>query len=221
MQLYIFLCLKYGLPSPFSVLQNCPAASKESWNTLVKTRVTVWYEQELRSRSLGNSKMSYLNVQLLGLSGRPHPALQNILTTQDAKKLRLHLKFLTSDYLTNERIAKDRPSLSPACVLCSFPNDTIEHVMVGCKATADVRRRLFPELVNVVAQVQPMCNILWLPPPPSILTQFVLDCSSLNLPDSFRIPAHNPGIYKIYKISRDWSFGISCERSRLLRNMTK
>ena len=215
------LCLKYGLPSPLSLLQSFPPASKESWNTLVKTRVMVWYEQELRSRSLGNSKMKYLNVQLLGLSGRPHPALQNILTNQDAKKLRIHLKFLTCDYLTNERIAIDRPSLSPACDLCSSPNDSIEHVMVSCKATAEVRNRLFPELMNAVAQVQPMCSILQLHPPPAILTQFVLDCSSLNLPDSIRVPAHNPDIFKIYKISRDWTFGISCERSRLLRDMAK
>ena len=215
----LLLCLRYGLPSPISLLQSFPPASKESWSTLVKTRVTVWHEQKLRNRSLSNSKMKYLNVQLLGLSGRPHPALQNILTSQDAKKLRIHLKFLTSDYLTNERLALDRPSLSAACELCSSPNDTIEHVMVTCKATAEVRRRLFPELLNTVAQVQPMCNILRYHPPPSILTQFILDCSSLNLPDSIRIPAHNPGISSIYKISRDWSFGISCERSRLLKAM--
>ena len=39
--------------------------------------------------------MKYLNVQLSGLTGAPHPALRNISTTQDVKKLRHHLKFLT------------------------------------------------------------------------------------------------------------------------------
>ena len=191
-----------------------------SWNTLVKTKVTAWHEKRLRESSVGNSKMVYLNVQLAGLSGRPHPILQNIWTTQDAMKLRLHIKFLTCDYMTNERLSKTRPNKSPACDLCPEPVDTIEHTLVSCRATAEVRRRLYPELLNTVSQVQPMCEMLQgqQPPSPSILAQFILDCTSINLPESFRIPAHNPGILKICKASRDWCFAISSERSRLLKH---
>ena len=86
----------------------------------------------------------------------------------------LHLKFLTSDYLTNERMSIDQPTISPACKLCNAPTDSIEHVMVSCLATSEVRSRLFPELMNEVAKVQPMCSILQYHPPPSILTQFIL-----------------------------------------------
>ena len=163
--------------------------------------------------------MKYLNVQLAGLSGRPHPAVQNISTTQDVKKLRLHLKFLTCDYLSNERISIDRPTLSPACVLCQDPIDSIEHILTSCRATSEVRSRLFPELMNTVAQVQPMSGILLCHPPDNILTQFILDCTSFNLPESTRVPAHNPGIFSIYKISRDWCFAIHSERSRLLTKL--
>ena len=137
--------------------------------------------------------------------------------TQDAKKLHLHLKFLTCDFLTNERLSSDRPNLSPACVLCSASIDSIEHVLVSCRATADIRSRLYPELMNAVAKVHPNCNILQYHPPPSILVQFILDCTSLNLPNSIRVPAHIPGLSSIYRVSRDWCFGISSERSRLLR----
>ena len=214
------LCLKYGLPSPLSLLKYSPM-SKPAWNTMVKTKITVWHEQELRRLSLSNSKMQYLNVQLSGLTGRPHPVLHNILTTQDAKKLRLHLKFLTSDFLTNERKSIDQPTLSPACTLCNNPVDSIEHVMVSCLSTADVRGRLFPELMNAVAKVQPNCSILQYHPPPSVLTQFILDCTSFNLPDSIRIPLHNPGISAIYRISRDWCFSVSNKRSSLLRKLAK
>ena len=62
--------------------------------------------------------MTYLNVQLHGLSGHPHPVLDNIYTTQDVKKLQLHLKFLAGDYLTNDRLALDQPGKSL---------DSIEH----------------------------------------------------------------------------------------------
>ena len=156
---------------------------------------------------------------MAGLSGRPHPILHNICTTQDVKKLRLHIKCLTCDFITNERLAKTRPNRSSACDLCSAPSESVEHALVSCMATAEVRRRIFPELLNVVAQVQPLCGILnCQPPPPNpVLTQFILDCTSFNLPESCRIPAHNPEVYKVYRISRDWCFAISKERSRLLK----
>ena len=160
-------------------------------------------------------------MDLAGLSGRPHPILHNILTTQDAKKARLHLKFLTCDYMTNEKLAKDNPTRSPACDLCPCPAplDSIEHILVSCRATAEVRARLIPELLNIVAKVQPQCSILQCYPPPSTLTQFILDCTSNNLPDNIRIPAHNPDIGAVYRLSRDFCYAISCERSRLLKSL--
>ena len=52
------LCLKYDLPSPLSLLQGQgQLQSKESWNTLVKTRMTIWHEEQLRKISKLNSKM--------------------------------------------------------------------------------------------------------------------------------------------------------------------
>ena len=84
-------------------------------------------------------------------------------------------------------------------------------------AMNEIRSRLYAELVNTIAQVQPNCNILREIPSAPILAQFILDCTSLNLPQSIRIPTHNPGIVKICKISRDWCYAISCERLCLFR----
>ena len=207
------ICRKYSLLSPLSLLQSGTAWPKERWKCLV----TVWYETELRRQAHCNSKMKYLNVQISGLCGQPHPALLNINITQDAKKLRHHLKFLTGDYMTNERLALDQPKLSPACKLCHAPLDTIEHVLVVCKATSEVRRRLMPDLFNTVSMVQPMSHLLLQNPTTSILTQFLLDCTSLNLPNSVRVPMHNPQISEIFRISRHWCYAISSERSRRLQ----
>ena len=54
-------------------------------------------------------------------------------------------------------------------------------------------------------------------PPPSILTQIILDYTSFNIPDSIRIPMHNPGISIICKISRDWCFAVSRESPARLK----
>ena len=145
-------------------------------------------------------------------------ALLNVITTQDVKKLRHHIKFLTGDYLTAERLALDQPNLNPACKLCHAPVESTEHVLVTCNATAEVRRRLFPELMNIAAQVQPKSLILQ-NPSASELTQFILDCTSFNLDEAIRIPTHNPGISQVYKISRDWCYAVSNERARLLRRI--
>ena len=71
--------------------------------------------------SATNSKMKYLNVTLSGLTGAPHPVIHNICTTQDAKKLRVYLMFLTDDLLTNERLSIDQPNQSSSCSLCDAP----------------------------------------------------------------------------------------------------
>ena len=210
------LCQLYGLPNPLSLLEDNAAWSKSAWKCLVETKVTIYHENALRKLALPNSKMNYLNVQLSGLSGNPHPALLNILTTQQAKKLRLHLKFLTSDFLTGERLAQDQPNIDPGCKLCLATVESTEHVLITCRATADVRQRLYPELMNAVAKVQPTSHILQNPTAHQ-LTQFILDCTSINLGENFRIPAHNPGIAEIFRMSRDWCFALSNERGRLLR----
>ena len=54
---------------------------------------------------------------------------------------------------------------------------------------------------------------------PSLLVQFILDCTSINLPESFRIPAHNLSIARMFEMSREWCFAIFNERSRQFKNI--
>ena len=214
------LCQMYTLPSPLYLLEHVPAWPKDKWTCLVKTRVIAYHERKLRLDAETNSKMCFLNIQLSGLSGRPHQALQDIQTTQDARKLRLHTKFLAGDFLTAERAALDQPSLNPACLLCLAPKESTAHVLVECKALADVRDRIYPEFMNTVIQVQLHSNILS-SAKPTQLTEFILNCISINLSENICVPAHNPGIKHMYRISRDWCFAISNERSRQLRRLKK
>ena len=209
---------RYGLPCPLLLLEGKATYTKESWKLLVKTQITVFYEKALREASESNSKMQYLNVKLLGLAGRPHPALHHILTTQDVRKLRVHIKFLVGDFYHFQRLALDQPHLSPACRLCFAPVESTEHVLGTCSATAECRYRILPELLNTVASVQPSSHIL-LTPTTAELVQFILDCTSPNLDNDIRIPAHNPRVFEIFRVSRDWCFAISKERTRQLSKL--
>ena len=207
------ICLQYGLPDPLALL-NQPVWPKALWSQYVKSKVLSYTETKLRKLSQRNSKMCYLNVELVGLSGAPHVALLNIKNTQDVRKLRYHLKFLTGDYLTEERLSLNQGT-SPQCKLCHAPVESLDHVLTGCLGTAETRRRILPDLLNVVSQVQPMSSIL--SSQSNYLTQFILDCTSLNLPNSFRVPTHNPRVSEIFKVSRDWCYAVGRERQRLLK----
>ena len=50
-----------------------------------------------------NLLMQHMNVNLSNLRGRNHPALSNVVSSKEGKKVRPYIKFLTGDYLTYER----------------------------------------------------------------------------------------------------------------------
>ena len=71
--------------------------------------------------------MVYLNVNVKGLNGRPHKALQGVTTIQGVQKMRSHLKMLCSDIYTYEIKALYQGG-SPLCRLCTgHPNGIKEN----------------------------------------------------------------------------------------------
>ena len=86
-------------------------------------------------------------MSLLGLRGRPHPALDYIGTAHEVKKARIHLKMLAGDYYTYEIISLQSGG-SPNCRSCdpTVAIETIEHIVAVCEAYALIRQRIFPEI---------------------------------------------------------------------------
>ena len=164
--------------------------------------------------------MEFLNVQLIGLGGRPHPALTSVTTTRDIPKLRIHLKFLTGDYPTSYRLARDRGTNDNYCRICSSSCEDTKHILVECRATSEYREKLLPELLNTVASIDPSSKILDITTVSSqVLTQFILDCTSLNLSNSCRLSYSHPRINEVFRLSRDWCFALNNARSKFLRNL--
>jgi hypothetical protein len=158
-------------------------------------------------------------------------------TTRDVERLRTHLKMLTGDYLTYSRIAEDRGMGDPSCRLCrgsyapqSAPPDTITHILTECKGTAEVRERILPKLLNALLHARPnhiyliyFIFIAYLTYPPSLLTldttfaQFILDCTSFNLSDQFRLSVNINYIDKMFCISRDLCYAVHSSRMKKLK----
>ena len=75
----------YQLEDPLSCLQRSPP-EKSSYKELVITKITS-FQKEMRMKASTNDLMQYMNVSLIGLRGRHHPCLSNVVTTDEVKKL--------------------------------------------------------------------------------------------------------------------------------------
>ena len=144
--------------------------SKQSWKNFIVARITAWQEREQRLLAANNSKMYFLNVELIGLMGRPHILLSHINCTQDASKVWSHLKFLTKDIFPHISMIAPGP-----CLLCHVEYvDLYQHLLVSCMDPDlhDLRARLYPELVNAVVLTLPTCvkflhSLSLIVPPPT------------------------------------------------------
>ena len=211
----------YGLPDPLTLLEG-PLWPKLKWKELCQCRVRILHERKLRAKAARNFKLEFLNVQTIGLSGRSHPALHFLETSQDVKLARPHLKMLTGDYLCFANLANDRGS-DPACRLCppilgSAPPESISHILTQCRGTNDIRSRIWPEILNTLKSLFPT-NKLLTDYKPATATQFVLDCTSLNLPPGYRIDISHPRAADVFRIARQYCYAVSTERTKKLRSL--
>ena len=224
------LCDLYELPDPLSLLQNEDAWPKVVWKNWCVTKIRAYHEKLWRVQALTNSKMRFLNIGLSGLTGRHHPALSAVYTTRDSERLRPHLKMLTGDYLTYSRVALDNKyggEGDPSCRICRStqphhpaPSETIEHIITQCRGTAEVRERLFPELLMLLLTIEP--NHAYITHPPKLhsndltLAQFLLDCTSFNLPASIRLNHRHPGLSDLFRFSCDFCYAVHTSRMTML-----
>ena len=128
---------------------------------------------------------------------------------------------LTGDYLCFHYMWKDRGS-DPQCRLCpsaTLVTETIPHILVACHGTNESRSKIWPELLNILATVSPMNKMLGNSEEPEVITQFILDCTSLNLPNDIRISSSTPGASRIFEIARQYCYAIHSERITKLKKL--
>ena len=146
------LCRKYRLSDPLEYLKY-DAPSKSQFKEDILTKICAFYENELRTMASRNSRMNYLNVSLIGLRGRRHPALANIVTTREVQKCRIHIKMLSGDFFTYQ-VKSDQSGGSPHCRCCTVPDkpaEDISHILTSCSAYSEIRNRIMAEFEMCVA----------------------------------------------------------------------
>ena len=213
----------YKLPDPLVLLNSAPW-SKQKWKSLTKIAVLSHHEALWRQKAACNFKLQYLNVQATGLTSRIHPIISQLRTTQDVALVRPHIKILAGDYLCYAFLAHDR-GISPHCRLCHAlaphlapPSEDYEHLLTRCRATADTRASRIPGLLNTIAQYSIHNTLLTEASHPK-MTQFIIDCTSLNLPTDIRVPHDHPGYAPISKQCSVLINAVHKDRTRQLKSM--
>ena len=149
------LFLLYDLPDPLLLLSQ-PAWSKDRWKNFFTAKVVSHHEKSLREKAASNSKMSWFNVNLHGLTGH-----------SISLPLGRWSRILCGDYLTMDRLVYDRQSGNPCCQLCPSavqdPTETLPHLLTECKGTALIRENVFPELLTIINQADSDHPILHTP----------------------------------------------------------
>ena len=213
------LAKKYGIQDPL-ILLNSEPMSKSNFKEMIKTKIIVYNERELRTRASTISQMNYLNVSVSGLNGKCHPALSNIMTAQEVKQMRPHIKMLAGDYLTYA-VQAAQSDCSPHCRLCLSPIEDIMHVVACCDATAVSRHKLLFELSVVTSFTVNKIDFSEITKNPNTLTQYILDCTSLNLNNKYRVNVQDNAVYAVFKKSREFIFKIHTERIQKLKEIKK
>ena len=162
-----------------------------------------------------NSKMHYLNVGLTGLNGRHHPALGGIISTQEVKKCRIHLKMLAGDYFTYE-VKANQSGGSPHCRCCPYPSpaENLEHILTSCVMYSDIRIRIKSEYEEACTLAKSDICFKQICGQNSSFCQFILDPASFNL--KTRVHMNDPILGTLFKITRDFCYAVNSKRMKTL-----
>ena len=201
----------YNIEDPLISLNKKPP-TKATYKENIKTKILAYHEKELRNKSSNKESMRYFNVSLLSLSGRPHPAISNVTTTHEVRKMRPHIKILTGNYFTLEQKSIQSGG-SPLCLLCDLSeSESIEHLISRCTKISEIRDKIINSINDICKQSRIDINLNEFTN--GELTQFILDASSLNLKK--RINILHPALPSIFHLSRDLCFAIDKFRRKFV-----
>ena len=161
--------------------------------------------------------MKYLNVSLTGLRGRHHPALENLITTIDVQKSRIHLKMLAGDYFTYT-VKSMQSGGSANCRCCSTTpssSENLVHILTTCSAYSEIRTRIVPEFKQLCSLTKSNLQFVEIYNSNETFCQFVLDPASFNLKS--RVHMKDPILCEMFKLSRHYCFAVNSARLTILK----
>ena len=208
-----YLSKMYNLEDPLSCLERDPP-SKSSYSELVKTKITQFHEKELRAKAETNTYMKYFNVNLLGLSGKLHPAITGIYTENHVRVMKPHIRMLIGNFTTYKLKSERDSQTSSKCRICNSDEyeDDIVHILTFHISTC--MKQILEEIKSLCLMSKSSLDFSVIEDNPDTLTQFILDPASMNL--NQRVNISDPILPELYKKCRDYCYTADKERRTAL-----
>ena len=130
--------------------------------------------------------------------------------------MRLHTKFLTSDYLTSKTKFEQSGKGNPLCKICKIEDESLSHIIATCTGYSGIRQRTVQQTSQLCLSSENYLNFQDISSCPDTLSQFLLDPSSFNLKQ--RVNVNDPVLAPLFKLSRDLCYSIHRERIRKLQS---
>ena len=214
------LCLTYKLPHPIQFLL-CPPA-KVTFKTLIKARITDFWEQKLRCDAVNLSSLKYFKSEFYSLK-HPHPILSSAgSNSYEVQKANLQTRLLCQTYNCENRCrhwSKSNPNgycTAPSCLGSDIHvKGDIHHILATCPSLDMTRTKMLSYMLSYsqnVHEIKDIVNTYCSPSHPDFV-QFMLDCSAL--PDVIRLSQEHGTCIKdsLFKITRTFTY--SMHRARM------
>lgn len=163
--------IKYSLPEGQSLLDDPPTKTK--WKAIVNRCVNSYWCSRLKERASLYPSLQYLNAEDY-VPGKKHWLIQHTREVRDITRLKTKLKLVTGSYILQiNRACFNQNQVDPTCMICHNDEETTEHFILSCKASAEVRKPMMDRLV-VFAR-----NMIQTPIDSETLIQLILDSSKV------------------------------------------
>ena len=209
------LCNKYCLPHPLSLLQSPP--KKGPFKTLLKLKITDYWQTQLRERSSELSSLKYFKPEYMSLL-KPHPILGTVTNCYDVNKMVIQLRMLSGRYRVGSLLSHFIPSHFGLCELCDGEIEDLPHLLLPrCPSLQEMRALLLDYSRSVLGNSSVCTAILEtiLKGTDETCVQFLLDCSVLPMVISANQADRNV-LPHLFKVTRTWCYSLHRTRLKLL-----
>jgi hypothetical protein len=189
----------YDLPTAYELLKHPP--SKLAWKQTVKTAIYEYHHNKLLEEATERSSLVCMNTSVY-CAGMLHPMWKDLVTPVDIRRVTVVAQLLVGRYPLATSRTRGKAISSNICPLCKNEPETLEHFLLYCTVSDDIRCTHLPHLLYI-------CKVQSLNIAPENLVSYILDSTYLQKAES-----------SFSTWSSKWVYRLHQRRSSLLANST-
>ena len=203
---------KYGLPTPYTLIDNCPTSS--AWKRQIKKAIEDHWLVELQTEAATKSTLRYLHIESCKF-GRIHPIWRYTPYNRVAiLQASVSVKLLVGRYHLQDDLNKFRKG-TELCPLCRKESETAHHFLFDCMKLDVARQKYLPQLQTLAMRMSSEENWQIIEKSPTLLMQLILD------PERSNLQLDPSEIYRIYNLSRLMLSELHTRRAAYLEQMSE